>query len=150
RAVALAERRRRVRRIEQRLDVDLGERLRETRRALGRIEPERRVGFNFSFAQAVAVEALQGRDAPRGAGSAPASRREEREQVLLADLLERLFGKSRELLQVGAIGGDGVLRQPVLEPERVAERVEDRVYGWSSNAVAAASCIRSQRFASRR
>ena len=53
-----------------------------------------------------------------------------------------------------AVGGDRVPRQPVLEPQRVAERVEETgvalVQGSSSKASAARSCARSQRFASTR
>ena len=64
-------------------------------------------------------------------------------------LFERCgFEKNGKLLQVGPIRGDGIARQAVLEPERVAKRVEQPVYGRSSNA--GASCISSQRLASRR
>ena len=64
--VAQAHGRGRVGRREQRFHVRLRQRLREARRALGRIELERRVDLDAPLAQAVLVEPLQRRDAPRG------------------------------------------------------------------------------------
>src|SRR5205814_5034970 len=117
---------------------------------LRRIEPQGRIGFDQPLAQAVAVKALERRDAAGGTGRAAAARGEEGEQVLFLDFGQGFFRERGELLEICPIGRDAVLRQPVLEPERVAERVEGRVYGLSSNAVAAASCISSQRLASTR
>ena len=76
-----------------------------------------------------------------------------REQIGFVDFDEVLLQETAQLQQVRAVRGDGVLRQPVLEPQRVAESVEDSLahfprYGFSSNS--GASCISSQRLASRR
>ena len=54
-----------VRRGQQRLDVGLGERLRKARRALRRLELERRVGGDAVLAHEELVEALEARGEPR-------------------------------------------------------------------------------------
>src|SRR6185436_12213888 len=147
-AVAQPERGRGVGRGEQRLHVGFRDRFRKARRALRRIELERRVGGNAALAQAVPVEALQRRDPPRRARGSALSRGEESKEILLSRGQQALaVEKPGELLEIAAVRRDGVSRKPVLEPERVAERVEQAlVYGLSSNA--GASCISSQRFTS--
>lgn len=62
--------------------------------------------------------------------------------------------ESPEAAQILPVGGERVLRQPVFQPQRVAERIDERriraAQDLSSNASALDSCISSQRLASRR
>src|SRR5262249_38837542 len=101
----------------------LGQGFGKARRALRRIELQRRVDVDQPLAQAVLEEALQARDAARGAGGPSSPRSQKGEKVGLRDVGKLLSRKGRELLQVGAVGLPRVARQPVLGPERVAERV---------------------------
>src|SRR5262249_31312062 len=103
-AIAQAERCRRVGRGEQRFDVGLRQRLRKARRALRRIEPERRILGHAPLAHLVLVEALQARYASCGAGSSALPRGQESEQVLLRYLQQSLLGEDSELLKVGPVG----------------------------------------------
>ena len=99
RAVAQAHGRGRVRRGEQRFDVRLRQRFREARRALGRIELERRIDLDAPLAQAVLVEALQRRHAPRRARGATLARAEEGEQIGFCLLSSVVSFETRELLR---------------------------------------------------
>src|SRR5258706_2028773 len=158
RPVAQAEPRGDVRRAEERFHVGFGERLGKARYALGRIEPERRIGAEAPLAHAILIEALERRHQPGGARGAAPARGHESEEILLADPQEALLREAAELLEIGAVGSDGVLREAVLEPQRVAERVEQRrvglvrgrsgAQGRSSNSPV--SCSSSQRLASMR
>ena len=134
RAVAQAERCGDVRRIEKLFDIGLGERLRKARRALRRLELQRRVGGNPVLAHEELVEALEARGDPRLGARArtmpvPVAVREIAEHVGLARRPERPAlprQPGAEQAEIAAVRLERVLRQPVLEPEVVAELVEER------------------------
>src|SRR6266403_1123173 len=101
----------------------LAQALRKAWHALRRIELERRICAHQALAHAVLVEALETGHAPRGAGRAALFRSEECEQAGFVRREQITAEECLQLLQIRAIGGDRVLREPVLQPQGVAERV---------------------------
>ena len=160
RPVAKPERRVGVRLREQRLDVGLGERPGKARRLLRRIELERRVDLDAPAAHEEPVETLEAGVQPRLrarsnallrapqvtpgeiAGKIGLGRGEERGAALLL----QPFGKEA---QVAAVGLQRVFREAVLEPDRVAEFIEQRGVLRVHSARKAPSCASSQRFTER-
>ncbi len=118
---------------EQFFDVLLGQRLGQAARQLGRVDVERGIDLDLALAQRVLVKALEARQQParaRGLGFAGDAVREIREQIAVIGgeqrLLVPLVQPACELREIEAIAVERVAREPVLEPQRIAEFVERR------------------------
>ncbi len=125
-AVAQAQRRVFVGRVQQRLHLRLAQRLGHTQRLARRGQPQRRVGGDEALAQRPAEVAAKHREAPVGRGGA-------RLRVAFGEVpvdvgLERLgqglavgTQPGVEQGQVATVGIERVFRQPLFEPEAVDE-----------------------------
>jgi hypothetical protein len=130
-AVAQAQGRGIVGRLQQRLDLRLRERPRHAQRLASGLQAHRGVVRDAPLAQRPVEVAPQHREAPVGGGSARLgmARGEVAAQVVLLRRIER----QRRLLrgeplcvhrEVAAVGGQGVAREAVFQPQGVDEQVD--------------------------
>jgi hypothetical protein len=100
------------------------------------------------LAYAILVEALQAGEHPRSTRCASPARGEKRKQIGFLRLRETArFQEDGELRKIAPVRLERILRKAVLEPERVAKRVEQRRIRARQSA---RSWPSSQRFASSR
>jgi hypothetical protein len=131
RAIAQAERRANVGRTEQRLDLRLGQRRRKPRGLLRRRDPQRRVRARVMLAHGPAVIATEHRQAPvRRRRLAVAARGDVADQHRFVGRVERRVVRRGQPLrkqhQIAPVRIERIAREPVLEPQRIAEHVDRR------------------------
>jgi hypothetical protein len=118
-----------IRRTEQRFDLRFGERRRKTRRLLRRTDAYRRIDLCAVLAHRPAIVTAKHREPPvRRGGFVFLARRAIGVEIGLAGRVERCVAGLREPFaeqpQIAPVGIERVARQAVLEPQRVAERVD--------------------------